>query len=351
MLNVEGDQLRPGYLNTASLGVPPRAARRALTDAVSRWGAGCAMPHDYDSCVEDARATFARLVGVKSGTVAVGAQVSAFTGVVASSLRPGSEVVVYEDDFTSVLFPFLVAARRGVRVRAVGFNDLVHSIGPRTSLVALSAVQSADGTVAPLGSIAEAAAEHGAMTYIDATQACGWLPLAAGRFDFVACGAYKWLLAPRGTAFLAVRRRALETIEPVLAGWYAGAEPWSSIYGLPLRLAPSARRLDVSPAWLCWTAAAPALRYIERVGIERIHRHDVSLANRFRAGLGLPPSDSAIVAADTPNGAERLRRAGMSAASCAGRLRVSFHLYNTDADVDRALGALDLRAGGRRSRL
>ena len=99
-------------------------------------------------------------------------------------------------------------------------------------------------------------------------------------------------------------------------------------------------RLDASPAWFCWVGTQPALELVVAIGVDAINAHDVALANRFRAGLGLEPSDSAIVVADVAGGRERLERAGITAAERGGRLRTSWHLYNTDADVDAALGAL-----------
>ena len=72
-----------------------------------------------------------------------------------------------------------------------------------------------------------------------------------------------------------------------------------------------------------------------------IHRHDVGLADAFRARLGLPPGDSAIVSVAATGALERLRAAGIRASVRAGAVRVSFHLHNTEADVDavaRALG-------------
>ena len=58
------------------------------------------------------------------------------------------------------------------------------------------------GMVTSPHALASAAARHGSMTYVDASQAVGWLPFDAGRFDFVSCAAYKWLMSPRGTAFM-----------------------------------------------------------------------------------------------------------------------------------------------------
>src|SRR5205823_5721064 len=108
------------------------------------------------------------------------------------------------------------------------------------------------GDVADLDAMAAAAEAHGAITVVDATQACGWLPLDASRFDVVVAGAYKWLMSPRGTAFMALRRDRLRETVPWAAGWYAGADVHASYFGPPLRLADAARRLDTSPAWFSW---------------------------------------------------------------------------------------------------
>ena len=68
--------------------------------------------------------------------------------------------------------------------------------------------------------------------------------------------------------------------------------------------------------------------------------YDIGLANRFRAGLGLEPGNSAIVMSDAPGAAERLAGAGIQAAVRGGRLRTSWHVYNTERDVDRTLDVL-----------
>ncbi len=183
------------------------------------------------------------------------------------------------------------------------------------------------------------------MTVVDATQAIGWLPLDASRFDVVAAHGYKWLMSPRGTAFMAIRPERLADVTPHTAGWYAGEDPLATFFGPPLRLAKSARRLDTSPAWFMWVATAPALATIERIGVEAIHEHDLALANAFRAGLGLQPSNSAIVFSDVEGAAEKLADAGIQAAVRGGRLRTSWHVYNTMADVERTLDcAVGLRS-------
>jgi selenocysteine lyase/cysteine desulfurase len=93
-----------------------------------------------------------------------------------------------------------------------------------------------------------AAQHHGAITLVDATQACGWLPLRAARSDAVVCSAYKWLMSPRGTSFMVVGDALQEAMVPHSAGCYAGEDVHASYFGPPLRLASDARRFDTSPA-------------------------------------------------------------------------------------------------------
>ena len=251
-----------------------------------------------------------------------------------------------EGDFTSLLFPLLAA---GCDVRTIPLERLADAVDSRTDMVAVSAVQSADGRLADLDAISSAAASYDALTLVDATQACGWLPLDAGRFSVVVTGGYKWQCHPRGTAFMTITPELRDRIRPLAAGWYAGEHPWETCYGTPLRLASDARRFDVSPAWLSWHAAAATLDLFEAVGLGRIHEHNLALANRLRTGLGLEPGNSAIVSLDAADEeTERLAGAGVKAAVRANRVRLSCHLYNDEADVDRALEVLTdlIHAGG-----
>src|ERR1700710_881454 len=80
----------PGYLNAATLGLPPRATHQALRDALDAWQAGSACAVAYDAVVNRARALYAGLVGVPVGWVATGSQTSVAAGVVAAALAPGS---------------------------------------------------------------------------------------------------------------------------------------------------------------------------------------------------------------------------------------------------------------------
>jgi selenocysteine lyase/cysteine desulfurase len=328
----------PGWLNTASFGLPPRPAFERLLAALDDWRVGRVSWEGWDESTVRARAAFARLVGVPVDDVTVGAGVSQLLSPIAAALPPGTRVVAPEVEFTSNLFPWLAAP--GVEVRTVAADRLVDAIDAGTDLVAFSLVQSSDGTVADYDAIVAAARAHAALVVVDATQACGWLPFRASLADAVAVGAYKWLMAPRGAAFAYLAPALRERLIPIAAGWYAGADVHDSYYGPPLRLSDTARRFDISPAWFSYVGAAPVMELVEEIGVDAIRAYDVALANRFLAGLGQPPGTSAIVTVDVPGAEEKLAAAGVRAAVRAGRVRASFHLYSTEVDVDLALNAL-----------
>ena len=329
-----------GHLDAATTGVPPLAAVHATRQAIADWEQARIDARRLDGDVERSRAAFARILGVPSAEVACGGQVSVFAGLVAASVPSGGEILTAAGDFTSVLFPMLAQQARGVHVREVELDRLPEAIDGRTTLVAVSAVQSADGRIADLDGLAAAADHHGADVFLDATQAAGWLSIDGARFTYVCAGAYKWLLSPRGTALMRIAPAATKRVIAHTAGWYAAADPWTACYGGPLRLPSTAKRFDVSPAWTCWAGTAPALELIDELGPVRIGAYDRALADRLRDGLGIAPSPSAITTLDAPGAEQRLHAAGVRASVRAGRVRIACHLPATVQDVDRAVAAL-----------
>lgn len=328
----------PGWLNTASYGLPPRPGWDALQAALDDWRVGRTSWEAWDEFTARSRVAFAGLIGVPVDDVAVGAAVSQLLAPVAMALPAGARVLVPDVEFTSNLFPWL--ARPDLDVHTVPAAALASTVDAETDVVAFSLVQSATGEVAAYDEIVAAARAYDALVVVDATQACGWLPVDGARADVVVVGAYKWLMSPRGSAFAYLSPALRERMIPSAAGWYAGDSVHDSYYGAPLRLATSARRFDISPAWFSWVGTAPALELVAAIGVTAIHEHNVTLANRFLTGLNRPPGDSAIVTVDVPDAAARLARAGVRAAVRAGRVRASFHVYSTQSDVDLALNAL-----------
>jgi selenocysteine lyase/cysteine desulfurase len=332
--------LEPGFLNTASLGAPPREAFAELNLALTNWRMGRLAANDFDDYVARARVAWAKISKVDVANVAIGATVSGLVGIVAASLPATARVLIASGDFTSVTFPFLAQADRGVTIEEVPLSELIDSIDDSFDLVAVSSVQSADGVRINTEKLAQRAKDFGVKILLDTTQSCGWLPIECSLFDYTVCAAYKWLLSPRGVAFMSIRPESLEGLVPHGANWYAGEDVWNSIYGTPIRLAKSARRLDTSPAWFSWVGAASALEYISEQDANEIFSHNVNLANALLNSLDLPARDSAIISLDSPNAIEKLKTAGVRTAIRAGKVRVSFHLYNTVEDVGLAASAL-----------
>ncbi|MGR0318090.1 aminotransferase class V-fold PLP-dependent enzyme [Agromyces sp. ZXT2-3] len=329
-----------GYLAACTLGIPATSTVAAVSRDLGRWRDGLASAAEYTGTVERARGHAARLLGADADRVAVGSQVSVFTGLVAGSAPTGAEVLCVDGDFSSVVGPFL--ARGDLRVRHVPLERLADEVRPGTWLVAFSLVQSATGEVADAASVIAAARATGALTLVDTTQATGWLPTADLGADLVVCHAYKWLSAPRGAAFMSTSDRALDEITPLTAGWYSGEDPWASCYGPELYLAAGARRFDVSPAWHAWAGAEAALELAAGLDPAAVLAHDLGLANAFRARLGLEASDSAIVTWPDAEGCDlaALTAAGLVASGRAGRARVAFHVWNDEEDVERAATAV-----------
>ncbi|MER7535007.1 aminotransferase class V-fold PLP-dependent enzyme [Streptomyces sp. NPDC097704] len=332
------------YLNTSACGLLPRRTVEAVTLLAEETADGRAGGAGSFDVVDEARAAFGRIAGVSHERVAVGSSVAVHCGMIAQSLPSGAEVLFPEGDFSSVITPFTI--RGDLKTRFVPLERLAESVRPGTALVAFSAVQSADGRTADFAAIREAAAAHGARTLLDATQSAGWLPLRAGDWDYTVAGGYKYLLCPRGASFLTVTEEAQDSLLAIHAGWVTGEELWVNSYGPVRELARTARRFDEPAAFLSYHGAARSLALLEEIGIERIEAHDKGLAARFRSGLldlGHAPvmDDSTVVAVPgLGDRADALHEAGVLLSARAGNLRASFHLYNTSADVDRALEVL-----------
>jgi selenocysteine lyase/cysteine desulfurase len=329
-----------GYLNTPSVGIPSISVADAVAGAVDDWRRGAVAPPDYDPAIATARAAFAELVGVPRSRVAIGSAVSQLVAQVAAGLPAGARVVVRAGDFTSVTFPFAAQAARGVVVDEVPDAELVER-AVDADVVAVSVVQSADGAVADLAGL-RAAQAAGTRVVLDATQSLGWFDADVSWADVVVGAAYKWLLTPRGAAWMAVGDALREDLAqvPHQAGWFAGDDPWATVYGLPLRVAPDARALDISPTWFSHVGAAVALPWLAGLDRAAVHAHCVGLADALRGELGLPPAGSAIVSLPGTAVGERLAAAGVRSSVRAGGVRVGFHLYNDQNDLDRVVAAL-----------
>jgi selenocysteine lyase/cysteine desulfurase len=249
-------------------------------------------------------------------------------------------------EFTSVLFPMLVAEQaRGARVRQVPFDELAASIQPDTELVAFSLTRSQSGETADLAAICQAARENGAKVFVDATHAIPFVPVTdhLREIDFLVCHGYKHLLCPRGVSFLYVRQDRWDELAAFTASWRAVAPEQARHYGGPLTLAPDAMRFDVSLAWQAWIGARPSLELLVEWQRAGQLAPVLDLSAQLAEGLGLNPPTSSIVTLSVPDAdavEAALADAGVKCASRGGNIRFSPHVYNTPADIERAIKAV-----------
>jgi len=330
----------PGYLSTASFGIPCPAAAEIVAAITAAWSEGRLNFGSWFADTQRARDSIARLVNVKPDAVALGTSTATMLGSVAANLPDGARVLAPVNEHSSNLLPYLNHAYRGVSVTLVPLAELASRVDTTISLVSCSAVQSLTGEVADVAALRQATQRAGAMLCLDGSQACGWLPLSGASADFIVCSVYKWLCSPIGGAFLIVAPETARKMRPAAPGWPATTEPAAPPYGVDVRLADNARRFDSGPNLISMIGASRSIDALASIGVDVIFEHNVDLANRLRAGLDMPPASSAIVTLPIPGAAAHLGSVGIQATEWKGILRLSFHLYNTEEDVTRTLAAL-----------
>jgi len=327
-----------GFLNSSTYGLPPQFMFDALQDCLREWQAGTMDVPSFDESVRVARAGYAALAGVPVESVTMAGTVSSALGLVAAAIPDGSRVATLPNEFTSTSFPFAAQASRGVTVTELDPDELV-TAASNYDVVTASLVQSSNGAVLDVDALAANVAGTDTLTVIDITQALGWKNVALPWADVTVAAVYKWLLAPRGTAWMSLSERVARVMIPHAANWYAADDPWSAIYGLPLRLAEDARVFDVSPTWFSALGSGLTLPWLASLDRAAVEAHTLGLASQLRTELQLPQQPSAIVSIPTTS-AEKLKDAGIRASIRAGAVRVGFHLYNTEDDLDRLLDVL-----------
>ncbi|HUH12549.1 MAG TPA: aminotransferase class V-fold PLP-dependent enzyme, partial [Longimicrobiales bacterium] len=348
------------YYNIGTLGPQPRVVLDAAIEAMRET----AMTHPPGVDWEGLKERMAAAVGGDPEGFAFPRNTTEAMSFVANGLelRPGDEVLTTDHEHIGGLCCWqLAAARRGVELRQLplplqpaGPEELValfaDAITPRTRVISVSHVTFTTGLVLPVREIAALCHERGIVSVVDGAHPPGLLPVDLGAIDadFYASSPHKWLLAPQGTGFLYMRRDWRERLWPTLAsgGWddrSLGAHRFNHLGTIDeSRLAG----LDA------------ALRFFLLLGAERVALRAEQLRVRLLDGLAALPRVRVVT--DRRAG----RSAGMASFSVAGLeglelqrrlarkanvrsrvigeydygwLRLSPHIYNTPAEVDRLL--------------
>jgi len=346
-----------GYLNTASMALGNAPAIRALQAASNQWSSGTFDWPAAEAVGEDLRRRVAGLIGADGGDIAFVAGAAGGAATVASQLprlRPGGNIVVPRHDFASNFLAWQLLGSRGHELRLVDDHDGVlmpdafrDASDRNTAVIAVSSVQSATGFRLDLDALKTLAQAVGAWLVLDASQALGAVPFDVDGVSAMFSASHKWLLGMRGIGHLYLDPSIRDSFELVTPGWKSITNPVETFYGPELEVAATSSRFDSSWPWFNPLADIEGIRIIEQATIAAVERHNMALVDRLEASGVTVPFDASnrtsivsIAVDDESATMNRMRDAGIVASARAGRVRVSFHLYNTADDVDRLVDVL-----------
>jgi selenocysteine lyase/cysteine desulfurase len=362
------------YANSGWQGPAPRAVIEAVRRTFEMESEAPTAPPVNERRLDvfrQARAAMARLIGASPEEVTLQQNTTEGINIVTGGLglKPGDEVITCSLEHPSVVVPFYYTREKfgaGCKVVRLSAGDsdaevlakFEEAMTPATRLVMLSHVPYASGQVLPARGIADLAHERGAHVLLDVAQSAGQMPLDVRDLgcDFVAFPGHKWLLGPAGTGALYVRRDLIERLAPGRVGHRA-----SESYNFRGDFRPKGDTIDkfelttVSVPLLAGLVAA--VEFIEGIGPHAIWERTRHLGRYATHRLGRLPDlrfvsardeesvGSGLVSFSLPNVPpavltaclwERGRVVARTVpdAACS---RLSLHVFNTEAEVDRAL--------------
>lgn len=357
------------YLNCAYMSPQLRSVRAAGEVALGMKAQPWRLKaEDFFTGSEALRGLFGRVVGADAEGVALVPSVSYGMAVASANVRvrEGQRLVVLAEEFPSNIYPWRELARRFraevVTVARPEDGDwtraVLAQVDDRCALVAVPHCHWTDGSWVDLVRVGQRVREVGAALAVDGTQSVGALPFDVGAVqpDFLVCAGYKWLMGPYGVGYLYVAPRFREGV-PVEQNWLLrqGSEDFSRLVDYRDAYQPGARRFDVGERsnFQLVPMAAAALEQILAWKVEDTQATLRALTGRVAKGaveLGLEVVPEAFRTGHLVGLRRRGGYAPTVARSLAGQdihvsvrgdnLRVSPHLYNTPADVDRLLAAL-----------
>ena len=351
------------YVNSCSQGALSTDVEVALGAFTASWNTGGSPWDQWVSEVERLRALFAATIGADVDEIAVMPNATTAAAAIATALPfdgARREVLLGGFEFPTMAHLWQAQARRGAQIVWAGSPDDASlpveryeaHLSERTSVVPVAHVCFRNGYRLDIPTLVSRAHEVGALVLLDDYQHTGTSPLDVHALgvDVLVTGTLKYLLGPPGISLIYVRRSLIEQFEPLVTGWFGRVEPFA------FTLAPlDWRRFETgSPAVPSVYGAAAGLELLRSVGGDLIARQIAHLVDRMVTGSRdrglqvLTPDDpsrrAALVvlrATDAQALAARLATHGVIASARGTGLRISFHAYNNDADVDAVLAALD----------
>ncbi len=321
---------------------------------------------DWAQQMSQTRTAAAELINADTDEIALLPNTTAGINLVAEGIdwQSGDNIVTLDDEFPSNLYPWMHLERLGVETRRVpttqgrvDLDQLASHCDARTRVVSVSWVGYANGCRRDVDAIAKIAHRHDALFFLDAIQALGVFPIdvANTQVDCLAADGHKWLLAPEGAGIAYIRRDCLPRLTPTSVGWNSVVHA-ADFSRIELDLKPTAARYEGGSHNMAgFIALGASLRMLLELGVENIAASILDITDRaadeltkLGAVVCSPRSTAAssgILSIELPGyDPVAVRRhcleQGVALACRAGRLRVSAHAYNDEADLAKLLGAL-----------
>lgn len=359
----------PLYLNNGTMGPSPYAVADAvkaemdLVDRTGRYGGW-----------DDVRPRIAGFINASPAEISLTHNVTEGINVVAWGLplKRGDEVILTNHEHAGNAVPWLTRARRdGLVIKAVRLprtsvetlNRINDLITPRTRVIAVPHVTCTTGQVLPARELCALGRSKGIWVMLDAAHTPGMLPLDVRELgcDFLATCGHKWLMGPKGTGFLFVRQEQQDVLQPSWSGGGAAAE-WDVVKGT-LGFTKDAHRYDFgSQSAALYAGLGAAIDFLGTIGMENVTRRGQELSRRLRSALAPLGERVEFLTPDEAGGHgsllgfrvatvpyDRLYTTLLEKHKIITRMvpengvnanRISTHIYNSPAEVDRVAGII-----------
>ncbi len=308
--------------------------------------------------VEEIRGICANLIGSQKEEIAFVKNTSHGISLVSEGLDWGDSdnVIIYEREFPSNIYPWLNLERKGVRVKFIPargnmiyIDDIEKMIDANTRLVSISSVQFSNGFRVDLERLGELCRRRKVLLFVDAIQSLGIAPMNVSQLgiDFLASDGHKWLLGPEGTGIFFCRHELAEQLNPTLVGWKSVVNE-NDYDHIDFELKTNSLRFEEgSPNVMGIMALGAAVDLLLEVGIDRIGERILDLGDLIidesdKRGLEVrSPRDrkhragiNSITGHFDPIGVkDRLRALGILVNVRSGAIRVAPHFYNTEDEI------------------
>jgi selenocysteine lyase/cysteine desulfurase len=359
------------YLNSASYGPFSTVLREAVEKNLDiRVAADHDDSHESFEVRAALRQNYAALIGAKPEDIGLGLNTTFGLNVAAFGLplKEGDEVLVSDVEFPAVVYAFrAAAASRGLKLTFVKSKDrrfdidaFEKAISDRTRVLALSFVQYFNGYKNDLATISEICRKHNIFFVVDGIQGMGVEPIdvKALNIDIFSSGCQKWMLSPQGCGFFYLSDKIRGKLKFPFMSWL-GVDwklDFTDLFRYDLPFIDSAEAFEMGYYVVLNLLGMKASADIfNDIGIPEIQAHNHRLIDRladfvrsnpyYKIESSMEPVHrSSIFAFSCPDDKElhrELLNNKIILVRREGAIRVSVHLFNNEADIDKLIGILD----------